>query len=552
VHNNLQQPNRRTFLKLASATPFGLLCSGDAQADTSGSTPFGLSEEHRQAVNRRRRIVVQYDAYNTLGVDFEKWIKYRFAYADEAGSQIDSLWWDIGPMGPAVYPGPANNPQLEPWRKLGIDWVGRLVDETRKRGLEVFWSHRVSEVDINPSGLGASWKESAHPFKKSHPDWVLKTWWPHGLWNYAVPAVRQFKVELLRQIAEAYDLDGFQLDFARHVPCLPPGRQWELRHHVTQFVRMVRAMLMDVAQRRGHPILLAARVPRNLGGCRVDGLDIAAWAQQNLVDILTLGTRSIDVDIAGYRQATAGSNVKLQPCHDDHHATDAYQYPPIEFFRGVFANWWQQGADGVVTFNWHNAPPAMCKTVGARPGPPSQQQAYHEIGDPKTLANKDKVFVVERRGGYPWAEGYFNRNDTAPLPVKLDRKGSPASLTVRISDDLPSLADKLKQLTLRMILFGASADDEFKVRLGGAALRLLVRDPDWKDRQIFSPRPQPASGGADRHKVNPAQKLLRIDFAVDPKACRAGENRVDVRLVHQPPTSGDVVLEKLEVHVDYD
>lgn len=545
------QADRREFLKYAGAVSLGMFGATSVSAEPNESAPFELSDQHRRAVDRQRRIVVQYDAYSALGIDFEKWIDYRFAYADEQGSQIDSLWWDIGPLGPAVYPRPANHPKVESWRKLGIDWVGRLVEATRKRGLEVFWNHRVSEVDLNPDGHGAAWKGQPHPFKKKHPDWVLKTWWPHGLWNYAVPELRQFKVDLLRQLAESYDLDGFQLDFARHVPCLPPGRQWELRHHVTQFVCMVRTMLLDVAKRRGRPILLAARVPRNLEGCRIDGFDVEAWAKQNLVDILTLGTRSVDVDIAAYRRVTAGSHIKLQPCLDDHHATDGYQYPPIEFFRGVFANWWQQGADSVVTFNWSNAPAEMCEAVGTRPGPASQRQAYHEIGNPATLAQRDKVFVVERRGGYPWAEGYLNHNDTALLPVTLNEDGTPTALTVRISDDLPALAHQLKQVTLRAILFRASETGELRVRLGGAALQLLHRDPEWKDPQIFSPRPQPASGGAGDYKVNPRQKLLCLDFAVDPRQLRVGENRVDLNLVMGKTPERRVVLEKLEVHVGY-
>ena len=58
-----------------------------------------------------------------------------------------------------------------------------------------------------------------------------------------------------------YSFDGFELDFARHTPCLPPGRQWELREHATAFVRGVREMLLAVAEERGTPILLAAKVP---------------------------------------------------------------------------------------------------------------------------------------------------------------------------------------------------------------------------------------------------------------------------------------------------
>ncbi|MAG93789.1 MAG: hypothetical protein CMJ48_08580, partial [Planctomycetaceae bacterium] len=107
----------------------------------------------------------------------------------------------------------------------GIDVVERQISEFKKRGLEVFWNHRFSEVDLNVKGTGAAWKDEAAPLKKAHPDWTLKApWWRHGLWNCAVPALREHTLKALREVATLYDLDGLQLDFARHVPCLPVGR----------------------------------------------------------------------------------------------------------------------------------------------------------------------------------------------------------------------------------------------------------------------------------------------------------------------------------------
>ena len=126
-------------------------------------------------------------------------------------------------------------------------------------------------------------------------------------------------------------------------------------------------------------------MPQNLEGCRVDGFDVEVWAREHLVDIFTLGSRSVDVDLAAFRNITAGRDIKLQPCFDDHHTTDGYRYPPIEVLRGVFANWWQQGADSVVTFNWSNAPPDVCRAVGSLPGPLVHRQAYQEIGSRQTL-----------------------------------------------------------------------------------------------------------------------------------------------------------------------
>jgi len=582
MHSAKDRLARRSFLQAISAGFAGVL-TGPASASTAAGAAVELSAEHREAAGRRRRIVVQYDPQDLFGIDFETWIDYRFRYIDEPGTQIDSVFWDMGRLGQVFYPSkfldPLVNAAFQKWRSQGIDVVGRLVAETRKRGLEVFWHHRASEVDQNAQGRSA-WNDEAAPLKQAHPDWALKTnWWPHGLWNFAVPAVREYTIRALREVAQMYNFDGLQIDFARHVPCLPLGRQWELRHHVTELMRMARRMTLQVERNRGRPLLLAAKVPRNLEGCRIDGFDVQAWAKENLVDIFTLGSRSVDVDVAAFRRITAGRNIKLQPCFDDFHTTDGYRYPPIEVLRGVFANWWRQGADSVVTFNWSNAPPEVCKQFEQRPGPISHQQAYREIGSLGTMALKDKTFILERRGGFKWADGFFNRNDTATLPLKIARDGAEATLPVRISDDLKQHAGRIKRVLLRAVFFDARDDEAVEVSLNGVSLPLWARDPSWKDPQIFSP-----------NRINPGQRLLRLDFAVDPRRCRPGENLVRIHLASPATQDGrtakewvlprhwrgpapvgrwtsqktsrcfrlvaqhaadEAVLEKLEVHVQY-
>ena len=245
----------------------------------TAESPIELSPEHQDAVNRRRRIVVQYDAadpVDLIGVDFQQWLDYRFNYIDEAGSQIDSIWWDIGMGDWATYPSQVlefyPRSGLVKWQEQGIDWVQSLLEACRARDLEVFWNERISEVDIMPeSGLEM---EHVRPIKAAHPDWVIRTWWWQGMWNLTVPGVREYKLRILRELAQNYDFDGIQIDFARHMPVLPPGEQWEHRAHATTYMRMVRQMLLQVGEARGRPFLLAAKVPENLEGCRTDGLDV--------------------------------------------------------------------------------------------------------------------------------------------------------------------------------------------------------------------------------------------------------------------------------------
>ena len=368
------------------------------------------------------------------------------------------------------------------------------------------------------------------------------------MWNLASEELQNHKVAVLKELAERYDLDGLQIDFARHVACLPVGRQWELRDRVTSFMRKVRRMLLEVAQKRGRPFLLAAKVPQTLAGCRADGFDVQAWAQQRLVDVLTLGSRTMDVDVEGVR-AVVGAEVQLQPCFDDHHATDGYRYAPIEYLRGVFANHLRRGADSVVTFNWAIGVPAVAKAVGGEIAPLTHQAAFKEVGSLKTLAGKSKAFAVERRGGYPWADGFFNRNDTAPLPLPLADDGSSARLVLHISD-APSAGNRL---TLRCVVFQAAEGIAFEILFQGEPLSVTTTDSEWKDAQIFSPRPQPPSGGKGEYKVNPAQRLLRLECAVPGKVWRQGANEVLIRLASRGKAAqGTVIqLEKLEAHLSY-
>lgn len=551
---------RRTFLH----TGAGALMSAPllSAADTR-LQPVELPAAHRDAVRRRhRRIVVQYDANDTMwsywklhrndDPSFDRFRDAVFSYADVPGSQIDAIWWDIGgsPLGssyPSKIEPPVDHPLLQRWLRAGVDWVEQLVKETRRRNLEVFWNHRISEVECLPEG-GLS--KQPHPLKLEHPDWVAKaSWWPQGMWNLAAAGLCEHKVAILRELATRYDLDGIQIDFSRHIPCLPVGHQWEMRGHVTEFLRLVRVMLLDVAQRRGHPLLLAAKVPQTLDGCRADGFDVQAWAEQRLVDVLTLGSRSMDVDVEGIR-TTVGNDIQLQPCFDDHHATDGYRYGSIEFLRGVFANHFQRGASGGVTFNWSIGAPDACRAVGSDAGPLSHQAAYQEVGDLKTMAGKDKFFAVERRGGYPWADGFFNRNDTAPLPQQLAGDGRPAKFTLHVSDPPPASGAKAS-LTLRCILFQAVEGDTFEIRFNGTPLTVATRDAVWQDAQIFSPKPQPTSGYKPR-PVDPRQRLLRLDCPVPVKAWKPGRNAVEIRLSSlASAVNSTVQIEKIEGHVKY-
>ena len=474
----------------------------DTAAANERTMGVSLSAAHLAAVNRQRRIYVNNDAgYDAVvmgpkesRLSPDEWIAARFSVFSQSGSQVDCVGWCLDEGNIAAYPSKVipelQYPTLLRWRKDGVDIAQRIVEESHRCRIEVFWEHRLNgadrEADVSTP--------AQHPLKTQHPDWLIKdSWWKPGLWNYAVPEVRQFKLSVLREVAKGYDLDGLNLDFGRHPPYFPTGEQWEHRDEMTDFVRQVRLMLQEVAQKRGRPFLLSVRVADTVPGCHFDGLDIENWVRLKLVDMIVIGTRSIEVDLAGFKEVVQGSHVKLYPCIDQHHSPDGYHaVPAVEFVRGVAANWWHQGADGIATFNFWNELPEMAKVIGTRGplnnGQSVHAQAYREIGDPATLRLLNKWFVVSRRygGGFFNRQGnrwndYLNLNHQLQLPLKMT--ADPAWVELNVADSVAERREQIERLELRLLVSGSPKPNELADKLNGINLRQPTINADcwtWK------------------------------------------------------------------------
>ena len=582
--------DRREFLGAAVAGVVGaaqLSACRIAMEDRpgGGNPPVRLSALHREAVNRRRRVAKNFDV---LLIDPDTYpsidaiLKSRFAFIDDPESCIDSVWWNWGEGNVAAYPSKIlptyNQPAYQRWIREGIDIVRIFQDETRRRGLEVFFSERMNGSDNDPQfipGRGTfiddMHNQNRIPLKQQNPDWIMvMPWNPNGIWNYAVEGVRDYVFRKMEEVATVYEFDGIELDFARMCPIFPPGQAWENHSLLTDLIRRIRMMTLEVERRRGRAFLLAARVPENLLGCHFDGMDVGTWIKEQLVDILALGCRNFEVDLVAFRQLAEGLPIKLLGVIDDHHSSDGYCAPPIEVLRGVWSNWYHQGADGIQTFNFK---------YGPDPGElhwPMHQQAFREMGGAEVIRHLDKTFVVQRRGGghgkivmpnpEDWTTPrlmYSNTNMLEALPAALDNSGRVDTLlTLNVGDDIPSEADRVADLRLRLLLNDPAAERLTKSRKHPP---VMVRDRLVPER-VGGPGPEPhwtsgmARGIEKRVEVrinNLNLGAARVDsgwleFKVKPDQLAPGKNLVGVRVADRPAEiSEEVLIEKLELTVRY-
>ena len=555
--------------------------------DVTELNPFQLSSDHTSAATRKRRIVVNHQAAGLLkavnaDMSIPEIMEYEFAFADEADTHIDAQWWaldNVFPLdghdlidekSPSVpsYLSKENVKTFERWVNEGTNIAEEYIKETRRRGLECFYSYRLNE-DLRKNDEQ----------DRAHSDWILRGEWDQPLANFAVPEVRARKVAYFRELVERYDFDGVEVDFARGTILTSPGHQWEMRHHVTAFLSEVRQATLEVAEHRQHPILLAARVPDCLTGCNFDGLDVRTWIDLNLIDLIVLGVRSLEMAVTEFRHLIGNKPIQILATLDDHHCSDGYSWPPIEVWRGVVYNWWIQGIDALQTFNWGVAPPAMSTRFGLKfrgaydeggRQIPVYQQAYRELGDPKKMRFKDKHFVVQRRGGggsggapiEDWTtprHNYQNTNMLGQLPAAIETNGSVDTIIrLRVGQDFQADLNRLARLSLHLLLSdGTPTKKRLEATADDVRIESVSINPFWDTNKLFT-RP-PLVAVADLLCVRINNIPLRgcsieegwFAFEVDAAVFAVGENLVGMSIQGGQELARTMTLEKLELHARF-
>ena len=459
----------------------------------------------RQAAWRKRRIIMDNDGddcvYQCKEATPESLLSVRTTGI--LGTQIDTLvyssWNDafcicthnskVGEVFKTKVTCPSKPGEIRaPWQRdaysnnmtadfiaQGTDCLRIIVDYCRQNGIEVFWSKRMN--DMHESWTGSWYAAHVHPrFKKEHPECLMGT--PEdkplcGGWSavdYGHKIVRDLAYRMIEEVCENYDIDGLMLDFMRN-PVLfratsmnrPVGRK-EVGL-MTDLVRRISRMADRVGMRRGRPIPIAIRVPDSVGYAMDVGLDIVRWMKEGLVDILVascyfrLNPWELSVEL-GHKYG-----VPVYPCLSETRL--AGQAKKVRDSDACWcaraANVWASGADGVYTFNV----------------PQPRRRIYRRMGDPDTLAGRDKVYTTGVRDAsmirfmYANGERYLNRTLLSPGHPRELLPGRTVRIDLDVSEDLGAGTTHGRRLDVVLELrLGKRAETEpLSVRINGHRLR---------------------------------------------------------------------------------
>lgn len=240
-------------------------------------------------------------------------------------------------------------------KKNGTDIVELCVNRAKEKGLEAFISMRMNDLHFTDTSLNCPSAQS--DIWLDHPEWRMGDhpgWHADGALNFAHEGVRQYKLNLIREQCERFNLDGIELDFMRFIVYFPFNHGREYLDVMTDFMQQARQIVDEIAAKRGRPILLAVRVPARFDLALEKGLDVPAWVRQNLVDMITISSHWLGdpaLPVREFREKLGPTDIPVYA------SLESGQYNPYLFrsngmYRAIASHCLSQGADGIYLFNF--------------------------------------------------------------------------------------------------------------------------------------------------------------------------------------------------------
>jgi hypothetical protein len=309
------------------------------------------------------------------------------------------------------------------WVLAGGDLVARFIQQCRKRSVTPFISLRLNDghhkewaTSKRGDKISAGAGQGLCRFYCEHPEYRIGpslTDWMQRVQNWAIPAVRDYKLAFIRELCENYDLDGFELDFMRNYSLfqLDKTTSQERRAIITGFVRQVRELL-DRTARSGRRRWLCARVPCYLTALDALGLDLPALEAAGL-DMVNVSASYFTLqqsDFAAIRQMVPQTASYMEMCHSIWNGPRvAKGYDGFLFRRATPEQYYTtahlayaRGAAGMSLFNFVY----YREHGGAGRGPFDEPpfQVLQRLGDPAWLARQPQHYYLASGWGNPFVK----------------------------------------------------------------------------------------------------------------------------------------------------
>ena len=437
------QNTRREFLLgvIAGGSALGTAWLGGDRIEASEVA--ALDAARRQAAHRPRRVIYNNDGDDiwAKGADtVEKFLAIRHTPLLE--THVDSIFYSttqsfnlfthetkVAEVFRSQEGAFAEN-NLTKFLEQHIDGLRMSSEFARKHALETIWTLRMNDIHD-------AWTAPFVPkWKRDDPSRVMSTLEEtkdfndrRRLWSlvdFEHPDVEPRLLAIIEEVLVNFPVDGVELDFLRapfyfrtNYEGLPATEAQVAI--LTRLVRNIRKLVLRESERQGKPFLLMARVPATPKSCRHIGIDVDSWLKEKLIDVMSLGGGYITFDLPIKEMLLLGKehDVPVYPCLSQ--SGLMYRPPrgestkqPVEAWYGAAARLWQEGADGIYTFNLFPGPGDDADRDYAR-------KVLETIGSAETLASTTLMYAISDAGS--WMPAHYWAKDVADysqaLPISL-------------------------------------------------------------------------------------------------------------------------------------
>ncbi len=476
------------------------------------------------------------------------------------GTQVDAMFWSIGSH-EAEWPSETHerlgdgegrvyssiramrhSENVRSMFERGENPFQSMVERGHELGMDVYVSMRMNDnhfygtrpEDFKRLNRGTK-------FRQDHPEWLLDVddvpeQRGVGSWNMAIPEVKRHKLSYIQEACLQADWDGVELDWQRHPFHVPQNYGYRLRYALTDLQRAVRGMADEIAERRGRPFYVAARVATTLESCRNIGYDVERWAEEGLTDIIiAAGGSGTDPGLrpAEFTSLTAGTNIRLYGGFDSIYRQEADRLISRDewrdaWLRAVATGYYDQGADGIYTFNWF-------------PGKEPWRGLLTTLGSPETLARVNKLYTGLHRGPshlesiQPNAVNDRIYGQTAVVLYRSVTHEGP-TIDVPIFDDVEARSSDIDGIRLMIEFERWAPDDEVEVSLDG----VVLGDPEIRDAAELSGGPADVS-----------ENKWHV-WDLTPAQAAKGDHTVKIVLLNRDSRIGvPLTVNSVDVHIEY-
>ncbi len=427
---------------------------------------------------------------------------------------------------------------------VGADPLEVVAQQCHGNGMRMIACFRmglsrfVDDTDMRESRHGVYYNE----FAAAHPEMAIQNVAAgHGYGyvsgralDFSYPEVREQVLAPMREVAQRFDVDGFELNFIRgNLPFESheaPGKA----PIMTAFVAAARRILDEgAADRRGIRPLLCVRVPDSLEWCRECGLDVGAWIKDGLADFVMPsqihGIR-FDARIEDFVALCGGTDCRVLPSVQP---GLPYTLPQLR----AAADWWyRNGAAGISAFNFNH----RARWRGSK-GLLSQAEIlgwFRELRDPDMLATGERVYSFFKPASY-------HENHCALESLSFSR----AEVGVRKTLYFPpmvevAMRDPGARGSIRFMAEELAWDDDLEVDVDQTVLPGLKKELDVPRhfRDMIA--------GVSTHPRGEDSSLwpaYRVELPL-PRLDRYRE--LGIRLIKRSKVATDVELKELEVMIN--